>query len=110
MNLKSVQTWCLPFLNNLPPALILISLTFSGAGVAASGPLHFYGKIVEDGCSIISPDNAPQARCYRDGKWSSQPILMKAERPGKLPGNIGTTRLHWLDAGKTQAIMTISYH
>lgn len=97
------------FLKTIFPAVFFSALSLPMANAADSGTVHFQGKIVEDSCETSGTNMAPRIRCYRQGKWLSQPIVMKAGTQGSLPGNIGTTQLRWLDKDKKLAIMTVSY-
>ncbi|MFH8134838.1 hypothetical protein ABU178_11740 [Pantoea osteomyelitidis] len=97
------------FLKTIFPAVFFSALSLPMTAAADTGTVHFQGKIVEDGCETSGADTAPRIRCYRQGKWLSQPIMMKADTQGYLPGNIGTTQLRWIDKDKKLAIMTISY-
>lgn len=73
----------------------------------SSGTIRFQGAIIEPPCEMNQQHNQVSAACYRDGVRQTSVVSLHGRQA--LPTGIGSTEVQWLDASRTQGIMTVSY-
>lgn len=90
-----------------------ISFTTSSAQTTLSvaGTITFSGKIVDSPCDMSVSDQTMTTRCYRNGETVTRRQTLSRNMPltARLPGNLATSRMEWLNPQRSLGIMTVTY-
>jgi type 1 fimbria pilin len=91
----------------------IVSFAASSAQSArsTSGTITFYGAIVDSPCDTAFIDSTITTRCYRNGQTLTQRQTVSARMPltARLPGNLASSRMEWLNPQRNLGILTVTY-
>ncbi|CNH85901.1 type 1 fimbrial protein [Yersinia vastinensis] len=90
-----------------------ISFTASSAqsNLSASGTITFSGAIVDSPCDTALVGQTITTRCYRNGETLTQRQTLSRNMPltSRLPGNLASSHLEWLNPQRNLGILTVTY-
>ncbi|MFZ4831675.1 hypothetical protein [Rouxiella sp. Mn2063] len=92
--------------------VLFFGLLTSGMTQAADGIIHFYGQIIDGGCTTNSSENVVTSSCFQGGKTAeiSQKVSVGAIESAKLPLDLGTVSTRPVANHPNLLITTISYN
>ncbi|QHB32119.1 type 1 fimbrial protein [Yersinia canariae] len=96
---------------------IMFSWTISFAASSAqsalsvTGTITFSGAIVDSPCDTSFADQTITTRCYRNGETLTQRQTLSRNMPltSRLPSNLASSRLEWLNPQRSLGILTVTY-
>ncbi|EKN5100484.1 type 1 fimbrial protein [Yersinia enterocolitica] len=96
---------------------ILFSWTISFAASSAqstlsvSGTITFSGAIVESPCDTSFSDQTITTRCYRNGEilTQRQTLSRNMSLTSRLPNQLASSNLEWLNPQRSLGILTVTY-
>jgi len=93
-------------------AVLFFGLITSGMTQAADGIIHFYGQIIDGGCTTSSSNNVVTSSCFQGGKTAevSQKVSAGAIQTGQLPLDLGSVSTKPIQNHPNLLITTISYN
>ncbi|MFA3761632.1 type 1 fimbrial protein [Yersinia sp. 2544 StPb PI] len=78
---------------------------------SATGTITFFGAIVDSPCDTAFIESIITTRCYRNGETLTQRQVVSANMPltARLPGNLASSHLEWLNPQRSLGIFTVTY-
>ncbi|WP_114195834.1 type 1 fimbrial protein [Edaphovirga cremea] len=94
--------------------MVGVFLSWMTMGYAASastqgGVIRFLGSIVEDTCTVSIVSQTTQAQCGRNGT-NQRSLKTINTSSARLPSDMGTTKLQWINQQKTLGVVTVTYN
>jgi type 1 fimbria pilin len=91
---------------------VMASGMASNSFAASSGTIHFYGAIVEEGCSFVNGGNKVTSSCERGANKLTQvhTIAPGASSAFSLPLSMGQVTTEHVNNNPHLAIMTVNYN
>nr|WP_050113156.1 fimbrial protein [Yersinia thracica] len=91
----------------------IISFAASSAQstLSVSGTITFSGAIVDSPCDTSFANQTITSSCYRNGETLThrQTISDKMPLTSRLPSNLASSSLEWLNSQRSLGILTVSY-
>ncbi|EEQ13914.1 hypothetical protein yfred0001_40200 [Yersinia frederiksenii ATCC 33641] len=91
--------------------VISFSASSAQSTLSVSGTITFSGAIVDSPCDTALEDQTITTRCYRNGETLTQRQTLSHNMPltSRLPGNLASSRLEWLNSQRSLGILTFTY-
>ncbi|AJJ64738.1 hypothetical protein [Yersinia aldovae] len=101
--------------------LLIVAITFSAmlsftassaqSPLSVTGTITFSGAIVESPCDSTLVNQTITTHCYRNGETVTQRQTVSPNMPltAKLPGNLASSRMEWLNPQRSLGILTVTY-
>lgn len=96
--------------------VLFLGLLASGmtqfATAGSTGTIHFYGAIVDGGCTFDTGSNQVTSNCERGSKSVKQVHAVDPQNPKafKLPLSLGTVTTQSVNNDPHLAVMTVTYN
>lgn len=91
----------------------IISFAASSAQstLSVTGTITFSGAIVESPCDTSFADQTITTRCYRNGETLTQrqTLSRSMSLTSRLPSQLASSNLEWLNPQRSLGILTVSY-
>ena len=76
---------------------------------SGTGVINFQGSIVESLCDSDVNKTQVNVSCQRNGKTKVSTLALNSTTAQQLPYNIGSSKIHWIDAQRRVGIVTVEY-
>lgn len=78
---------------------------------SVTGTISFSGAIVDSPCDTTFAGETITTSCYRNGETLTERQKLSSNMPltSKLPGNLASSQLEWLNPQRSLGILTVSY-
>ncbi|WP_145540472.1 type 1 fimbrial protein [Yersinia alsatica] len=91
--------------------IISFSASSAQSTLSVSGTITFSGAIVDSPCDTALVGQTITTRCYRNGETLTQRQTLSRNMPltSRLPGNLASSTLEWLNPQRSLGILTVTY-